>query len=140
MVCSAYLFHARSSLFTPSSFLYTHPPPLEQPLSNLAPLEHTLAFHRAGEKSWKTFTQQYNSVLKSLRDEPKAKNATVRVGKDRTEVSLRSTYLCLQCPIIFDKEGMKGHFEGPKVHSFCKSTALLLVYLAGIRRRDVRLS
>ncbi|KAF2427681.1 cysteine proteinase [Tothia fuscella] len=81
--------------------------------------EHIQAFNRAGEKSWKTFTQQYNSVLKSIRDEPRVKTATVKLGKDRTDITLRSTFLCLQCPHIFPQEGTKAHFEGPKVHSFC---------------------
>lgn len=85
----------------------------------LFPPEHTQAFNRAGEKNWKTLTQQYHSVLKSLRDEPRAKCATVRVGKG-TEVTLRSTYLCLQCPNIFPQEGIENHFKGPKAHSFCE--------------------
>jgi hypothetical protein len=81
--------------------------------------EHTMLFYRAGEKNWKTLLQQYGGVLKCLGEEGLGKRNMIRNGGG-TSLSLRPTYLCLQCPHIFDTDGMKGHFEGVKAHSFCE--------------------
>ncbi|KAF2400123.1 ubiquitin carboxyl-terminal hydrolase-like protein 22 [Trichodelitschia bisporula] len=80
--------------------------------------EHIQAFKQSGDKSWKTFTQQYTQIVTTLREKPKLIAQTCKAARTDTFTSLRPTYLCVQCPGVFAKDSIHGHWSSPKQHSF----------------------
>ena len=87
--------------------------------------EHVQAFSKAGDKNWKTFMTFYTNIIIALRDKPASILQTYRVAKNEGMPSIKPTYLCMQCPSIFAPEGMRGHWQGAKQHSFCRTHFVL---------------
>lgn len=86
---------------------------------SLTPLDHVRALFKEAKKTAK---DSYDEALRSI-EQPYTVLAQTHKplnADGRPIVSIRPTYLCLQCPRIFTPEVRDKHFE-EKGHSFCRS-------------------
>jgi hypothetical protein len=94
-------------------------------LVNLS-LDHLETFynHDEGRRTWKTLESYYSKILACLKESNPSEYQTcfTDAGKTDQTVSLRPTWMCMQCTSIFSDKGRDEHFA-KDTHSFCMNSA-----------------